>query len=135
MAAGSRRFPPPWRADKTPHGYVVRDTNGQALSFIVNLLGAAHEPVSLEARISNSLDFVLPSRRNGRIILCVDRIAVPDGGQLYDGRKPLTDVPSLAFAPVPILAMASLWDRFCRTGVLRRDVDQSAKMIDPHRRK
>jgi len=25
MAAGSRRFPPPWRADKTPHGYVVRD--------------------------------------------------------------------------------------------------------------
>ena len=27
----SRRFPPPWRADKMPGGYVVRDANGQAL--------------------------------------------------------------------------------------------------------
>jgi hypothetical protein len=26
----SRRFPPPWRADKIPGGYVVRDANGQA---------------------------------------------------------------------------------------------------------
>jgi hypothetical protein len=30
----ARRFPPPWRADKTPHGYVVRDANGQALVWI-----------------------------------------------------------------------------------------------------
>jgi hypothetical protein len=29
-----RRFPPPWRTDKTPHGYVVRDANGQALAYI-----------------------------------------------------------------------------------------------------
>ena len=28
----SRRFPPPWRADKIPGGYVVRDANGQALA-------------------------------------------------------------------------------------------------------
>jgi hypothetical protein len=34
MAEGSRRFPPPWRADKTPHGYVVRDANGQELAYI-----------------------------------------------------------------------------------------------------
>ena len=34
MAEGSRRFPPPWRADKTPHGYVVRDANGQAIAYI-----------------------------------------------------------------------------------------------------
>jgi hypothetical protein len=27
MAEGSRRFPPPWRADKMPGGYVVRDAN------------------------------------------------------------------------------------------------------------
>ena len=27
----SRRFPAPWRADKMPGGYVVRDANGQAL--------------------------------------------------------------------------------------------------------
>jgi hypothetical protein len=29
-----RRFPPPWRADKIPGGYVVRDANGQALVWI-----------------------------------------------------------------------------------------------------
>ena len=34
MAEGSRRFPPPWRADKTPHGYVVRDANGQELAYV-----------------------------------------------------------------------------------------------------
>jgi hypothetical protein len=28
------RFPPPWRADKIPGGYVVRDANGQALAYI-----------------------------------------------------------------------------------------------------
>jgi len=31
--AGSRRFPPPWRANKIP-GYVVRDANGQALAYL-----------------------------------------------------------------------------------------------------
>jgi hypothetical protein len=30
----TRRFPPPWRADKIPGGYVVRDANGQALVYI-----------------------------------------------------------------------------------------------------
>jgi hypothetical protein len=34
MTEGSRRFPPPWRADGTPHGYVVRDANGQELVYI-----------------------------------------------------------------------------------------------------
>ena len=34
MAEGSRRIPPPWRADRTPHGYVVRDANGQELAYI-----------------------------------------------------------------------------------------------------
>jgi hypothetical protein len=34
MAEGSRRFPPPWRADRTPHGYVVRDANGQELAYL-----------------------------------------------------------------------------------------------------
>jgi hypothetical protein len=31
MTDGSRRFPPPWRADKMPGGYVIRDANGQAI--------------------------------------------------------------------------------------------------------
>ena len=30
----TRRFPPPWSADKIPGGYVVRDANGQALAYI-----------------------------------------------------------------------------------------------------
>jgi K+/H+ antiporter YhaU regulatory subunit KhtT len=30
----ARRFPPPWRTDKIPGGYVVRDANGQALAYI-----------------------------------------------------------------------------------------------------
>jgi hypothetical protein len=30
----SRRFPPPWRADKIAGGYVVRDANGQALAYV-----------------------------------------------------------------------------------------------------
>jgi K+/H+ antiporter YhaU regulatory subunit KhtT len=29
-----RRFPPPWRTDKIPGGYVVRDASGQALVYI-----------------------------------------------------------------------------------------------------
>jgi hypothetical protein len=32
MTTRRRRFPPPWRANKTPHGYVVRDANGQAIA-------------------------------------------------------------------------------------------------------
>jgi hypothetical protein len=34
MADGSRRFPPPWRVDKMPGGYVVRDANGQAIAYL-----------------------------------------------------------------------------------------------------
>ena len=35
MADGSpRRFAPPWRADRIPGGYVVRDANRQAIAYI-----------------------------------------------------------------------------------------------------
>jgi hypothetical protein len=34
MANASRRFPPPWRADRIPGGYVVRDANGQAIAYV-----------------------------------------------------------------------------------------------------
>jgi hypothetical protein len=30
--SSARRFPPPWRAEKMPGGYVVRDASGQALA-------------------------------------------------------------------------------------------------------
>jgi hypothetical protein len=29
-----RRFPPPWRAERIPGGFVVRDANGQALAYL-----------------------------------------------------------------------------------------------------
>jgi len=29
-----RRFPAPWKAEKIPGGYVVRDANGQALAYL-----------------------------------------------------------------------------------------------------
>ena len=30
----ARRFPPPWTAEVTPNYFIVRDANGQALSYI-----------------------------------------------------------------------------------------------------
>ena len=29
-----RRFPPPWTAEITPNCFIVRDANGQALSYV-----------------------------------------------------------------------------------------------------
>jgi K+/H+ antiporter YhaU regulatory subunit KhtT len=29
-----RRLPAPWRAERIPGGYVVRDANGQALAYV-----------------------------------------------------------------------------------------------------
>jgi hypothetical protein len=34
MTESPRRFPPPWRAEPIPGGYVVRDANGQALAYL-----------------------------------------------------------------------------------------------------
>jgi hypothetical protein len=34
MAESPRRFPGPWRADKVPGGYVVRDATGQAIAYL-----------------------------------------------------------------------------------------------------
>jgi hypothetical protein len=44
----SRRFPPPWRADKIPGGYVVRDANGQALTYIYS---RESEAEALQAKV------------------------------------------------------------------------------------
>jgi hypothetical protein len=50
MSEGSpRRFPPPWRADVMPGGYVVRDANGQALAYIYS------RDTEVEARQANVL--------------------------------------------------------------------------------
>jgi hypothetical protein len=34
MPDAPRRFPPPWRAEKMPGGYVVRDANDQAIAYL-----------------------------------------------------------------------------------------------------
>jgi hypothetical protein len=34
MADSPRRFPAPWRAEKVPGGYLVRDVTGQALVYL-----------------------------------------------------------------------------------------------------
>jgi hypothetical protein len=34
MNDSPRRFPPPWHADPMPGGYVIRDANGQALTYV-----------------------------------------------------------------------------------------------------
>jgi len=44
----SRRFPAPWRADKIPGGYVVRDANGQALAHIYS---RDNEAEALQAKV------------------------------------------------------------------------------------
>jgi hypothetical protein len=44
----TRRFPPPWRADKMPGGYVVRDANGQALVYIYS---RESEAEALQAKV------------------------------------------------------------------------------------
>ena len=43
-----RRFPAPWRADKIPGGYVVRDANGQALVYVYS---RDNDAEALQARV------------------------------------------------------------------------------------
>jgi hypothetical protein len=48
MAEPPRRFPPPWRADRIPGGYVVRDDNGQAIAYIYS---RANEAEARQAKV------------------------------------------------------------------------------------
>jgi hypothetical protein len=48
MADAPRRFPPPWRADKIPGGYVVRDANGQSIAYVY---GRATEAEAMQAKV------------------------------------------------------------------------------------
>jgi hypothetical protein len=43
-----RRFPPPWKAEKIAGGYVVRDTNGQALAYVYS---RATETDAMQAKV------------------------------------------------------------------------------------
>jgi hypothetical protein len=44
----NRRLPAPWRAEKIPGGYVVRDANGQALAYVYS---RANEAEALQAKV------------------------------------------------------------------------------------
>jgi hypothetical protein len=44
----ARRFPAPWRAEKMPGGYVVRDANGQALAYVYS---RPNEAEALQAKV------------------------------------------------------------------------------------
>jgi K+/H+ antiporter YhaU regulatory subunit KhtT len=44
----TRRLPAPWRVEKMPGGYVVRDANGQALAYIYS---RANEAEALQAKV------------------------------------------------------------------------------------
>jgi hypothetical protein len=48
MANAPRRFPPPWRADKIPGGYVVRDANGQSIAYVYS---RATEAEAMQAKV------------------------------------------------------------------------------------
>jgi hypothetical protein len=48
MTDAPRRFPAPWRADKIPGGYVVRDANGQAIAY---LYSRENEAEALQAKV------------------------------------------------------------------------------------
>jgi hypothetical protein len=43
-----RRFPAPWRVEKIPGGYVVRDATGQTLAYVS---GRASEAEAIQAKV------------------------------------------------------------------------------------
>jgi hypothetical protein len=43
-----RRLPAPWRAERIPGGYVVRDANDQALAYVYS---RANEAEALQAKV------------------------------------------------------------------------------------
>jgi hypothetical protein len=44
----TRRLPAPWRAEKIPGGYIVRDANGQALAYVYS---RATEEDAMQAKV------------------------------------------------------------------------------------
>jgi hypothetical protein len=51
MSESSRRFPPPWRADPMPGGYVVRDANGQTLAFVYSRVLPRRDAEARQAKV------------------------------------------------------------------------------------
>jgi hypothetical protein len=47
-SSGDVRLPAPWRVEKIPGGYVVRDANGQALAYVYS---RANETDAMQAKV------------------------------------------------------------------------------------
>jgi hypothetical protein len=48
MLTMTRRLPVPWRSEKIPGGFVVRDANGQALAYVYS---RATETDAMQAKV------------------------------------------------------------------------------------
>jgi hypothetical protein len=44
----TRRFPPPWLAERISGGYIVRDANGQALAYVNS---RANDAEAMQAKV------------------------------------------------------------------------------------
>jgi hypothetical protein len=44
----TRRLPPPWRVEKIPGGFVIRDANGHALAYVYS---RATETDAMQAKV------------------------------------------------------------------------------------
>jgi hypothetical protein len=63
MAEPPRRFPAPWRVDRVPGGYIVRDANGQALAYVYS---RDNEAEARQAKVLTRLGGSPPTSRGCR---------------------------------------------------------------------
>jgi hypothetical protein len=77
-----RRFPPPWRADPMPGGYVVRDANGQALAY---LYSRDNEDEARQAKVLTKDEARRIAIRAGEPDSCcqLGKVHMPPGPRLF----------------------------------------------------
>jgi hypothetical protein len=70
----TRRFPPPWRAERMPGGYVVRDANGRALAYVYS---RSNEAEAMQAKVLTEDE----ARRVAANIAKLPNLLRPDGAR------------------------------------------------------
>src|SRR3984885_1764084 len=129
MPEPPRRFPPPWHADPTPGGYVVRDANGQALAYLYsrdNDAEARQAKVLTKdearriainiARLPELLDSVAAALCDEIAFWRSDESTNPDTEILAALRPAMATIPNamLLCASSPYARRGSLWDAYRR---------------------
>jgi hypothetical protein len=71
MPEPSRRFPPPWHADPMPGGYVVRDANGQALTYLYSRDNPTEAPQAKMLTKDEARRIAVNSARMPELLLAV----------------------------------------------------------------